>query len=392
MRGARRRRRRRPVVVAVTGPAAAPGFITIVIAGVAPSRFFRLQCAPRADRRSDGTMGRRRRKDGASGVGQPRSLEAAVLPRAAACPGAGEDHGLDVEVSRKWVDFRHKFPVRAVRPVMFTNKPRPRPGGQTAWHHYCQQRPGVVPRVQQEWWMPSFLVPFADKADVGVSPEEALYKAPGGQEEYTNIHRIRKLADEHPLVHRVLLRDTDKAQHKIVKNAIGRATKYHQSPWNLYLHVYNSVHITVGCTVNGAAGHLLSLWWRPEGKQKLNRKQEFLARAVFGDVVEGFHLPHWPQAPRPPPALSPATARRPELMPRWVPLPKDSEFFRLPHDPDPRFHPSTASATSPAASQAAARHLPPPPAAAPAALLPQVGDVEKRGRLHRHCRVSFLRK
>ena len=46
LRGARRRRRRRPVVVAVTGPAAAPGFITIVIAGVAPSRFFGCSARP----------------------------------------------------------------------------------------------------------------------------------------------------------------------------------------------------------------------------------------------------------------------------------------------------------------------------------------------------------
>ena len=108
---------------------------------------------------------------------------------------------------------------------------------------------------------PLFFVPFADKTDAGVSPEEALKKshgpASGGQgvflEEYTNIH---------------------KALDTVLWNAIiGRAKKSHQSPWNLSLHV-----------------HLLSLWWKPERIQKLDKEQEFLARPVFFDVVEGAHL------------------------------------------------------------------------------------------------------
>ena len=163
--------------------------------------------------------------------------------------------------------------------------------------------------------MPQFLVPLARKTAVGASPEEALKKvhhrpASGGQEvfleEYTNIHRIAMLAREHPLVLSVEVRDIQKALDKVVKNAIGRAKKGHQSPWNLCLHVYHCVHIMVGCTVHEAAGHLLSLWWRPERKQKLTEEQESLARTVFPlDVVEGFHL------------LPPCTLTSSALLARW---------------------------------------------------------------------------
>ena len=65
-------------------------------------------------------------------------------------------------------------------------------------------------RIQQEWWMPPFLVPSGPVAPVfGGTGEEALMQcgvdpASGGpMQHYTNIHRIERLAASHPLVARV---------------------------------------------------------------------------------------------------------------------------------------------------------------------------------------------
>ena len=253
----------------------------------------------------------RRRKAAASGVrpGARQSQQTtfqAVLPRAAAS-GAGGDHaGLDPVLARDWVAFRDRFPARGAS-VTWTDKPRPGKSEQTCWHHYCQLRQagknqgGSRLRVGQEWWLPPFLVPFAGKADVALPQDQALWQGPattqpehtGGEEvyeHYTNIHRIERLAEEHPLVLSVAKFKIEKMWDKAIRNDIGRATKYHHSPWDLLLHVCHCVEMVVGCSTHDCAAGLLSLWWKPASGEKLSAEQESVARAVFFDLVEGPHL------------------------------------------------------------------------------------------------------
>ena len=233
----------------------------------------------------------------ASGVRQqPQQTFEAVIPGASASGEADGDDwvrkGLDMAVAYRLANFRAKYPVRGQ--VTWTNKMRPGRSEQVPWDHYRQFRAGKTARVDQEWWMPPLLVPLANKTAVGLSGDEALWQGPasgGGQrvvEHYTNIHRIEKLALEHPLVVGVV-RST-KPSATTIFNKIGRAVKGHQSEWNLRLHANHDVLMDVGVTANEASADLLSLWWMPAGNTRFNQEQESLARAVFMDVAEGYHL------------------------------------------------------------------------------------------------------
>ena len=214
-------------------------------------------------------------------------------PKAAASGADGS--GLDLELMGRWMLFRAEFPVRADG-ARRTDQQKPTKADQKAWCHYRTLRPSNG-RVQQEWLLTPFLVPIAEKADVEGQPQEALKQysddpASGGtltQEHYTNIHRVRRLAQLHPLVLDVKLRNQLKGLDEVVTNKFGRATKYHQSPMNLSLTLGHRVEIHVGVTVNKVKCDLLSLWWTPAAKQQLTPEQESLARTVFFDLAEADH-------------------------------------------------------------------------------------------------------
>ncbi len=87
--------------------------------------------------------------------------EARNLPNAFEAPGmyaewAAFEERVLVDV---WVAWRASYPVRATGGVIPGGSALPMPPiNQSAWHHYVQ-RDGNG-RVQQEWWMAPFLVPF----------------------------------------------------------------------------------------------------------------------------------------------------------------------------------------------------------------------------------------
>ena len=220
----------------------------------------------------------RSRKAKASGVRQPQQTFEAVIPGFSASGEADGDEvrkGLDMAVAHRLANFRAKFPVRGE--VTWTNKMRPGRSEQVPWDHYRQFRAGKVARVDQEWWMPPLLVPLANKTAVGLSGDEALWQGPaasGGQrvEHYTNIYRIEKLAEEHPLV--LGVDRLTKPSAKTIWDKNGRAVKGHQSEWNLRLYANHDVHMGVGVTANDASADLLSLWWMPVGYNRFNHQEQ----------------------------------------------------------------------------------------------------------------------
>ena len=106
---------------------------------------------------------------------------------------------------------------------------------------------------------------------------------------YTNIHRIECLARSHPLVLKVEYHNPHKAADPSTFDQWGRAVKFHQSPHDLRLAVGSRVEMLVGCSVQGAAQGLLSLWWCAAAGYQLTKEQESLAQAVFFDLVEAAH-------------------------------------------------------------------------------------------------------
>ena len=225
--------------------------------------------------------------------GRPKSPPRTWQPKAAA--SGADDSGLDLGNMRRWVVFRAEFPVRADW-ARRTDQKKPTKADQKAWCHYRTLCPSNG-RVQQEWLLTPFLVPIAEKADVEGPPQEALKQysddpASGGtltQEHYTNIHRVRRLAEKHPLVLDVKPCNLLKGLDEVVTNKFGRATKFHQSPMDLSLTLGHRVEIHVGVTVNKVKCDLLSLWWAPAAKQQLTQEQESLARTVFFDLAEADH-------------------------------------------------------------------------------------------------------
>ena len=225
--------------------------------------------------------------------GRPKSQPMTWQPKAAA--SGADETGLDLDNMRRWLDFRAAFPVRADR-ARRTDQQKPTKADQKAWCHYRTLRPSNG-RVQQEWLLTPFLVPIAEKADVEGQPQEALKQysddpASGGtltQEHYTNIHRVMRLAKQHPLVLKVQPYNVLKGLDEVATNKFGRATKFHQSPMDLSLTLGHRVEIHVGVTVNKVKSDLLSLWWAPAANQQLTQDQESLARMVFFDLAEADH-------------------------------------------------------------------------------------------------------
>ena len=77
----------------------------------------------------------------------------------------------------------------------------------------------------------------------------------------------------------------------MIKNDQGRATKNHQSVWDIEVKFKATpISMTVGLTAQKwIRNDLLAAWWRPTGK-RVDKAEMELLRAVFFDIVEGAHL------------------------------------------------------------------------------------------------------
>ncbi len=232
-----------------------------------------------------------------------------------------------------WVAWRASHPVRGgtggVRRTTGVDRPAILEQ-QSAWSHYSKHDKDG--RTIQEWWMmpPPFLAPIADVASVPKGwGEEALTQcsvdpASGGprtHQHYTNIRRIARLADCHPMVisHEPFELAVGPGRRQATFNVADRATEFHhQSQFGLlHLSLANRVEMIVGCSVGGANQDRLSLQWGPfRRRQQLTSDQESMAQAVFFDLAEAAH-----KVPRAyavgfhaafgclPPAAPPAAAR-----------------------------------------------------------------------------------
>ncbi len=128
----------------------------------------------------------------------------------------------------------------------------------------------------------------------GGSPPTVKDNRPGGaltHQHYTDLQRITRLAGCHPMVATVAARKVSEKSKggPTVYDAIGRAVKRHQSPWDLDVQLGPGAVMQIGCSVHGADDKLLSLWWAP-GSGTFTPEMEELARAIFFDLVEGEHL------------------------------------------------------------------------------------------------------
>ena len=130
-----------------------------------------------------------------------------------------------------------------------------------------------------------------------VPPREAdlFVMKPQGQrlhEHWTNIHRMRFLAQQHPQIETVRAHKSNKGTDPSSFDVYGRAVEYHQSPFDLHIILAASgAEMYVGVTVNKIKkqntpehrGGLIALWWSgPAAPSKISA----VAEAVFFDICE----------------------------------------------------------------------------------------------------------
>ncbi len=193
--------------------------------------------------------------------------------------GEGENKGDKGEVNDAsfddtmvhWIRWREMYPVRG-KAVIRIDRERPPKSQQKARHQYVRRN--LHGRLLIEWRMPPFLAPISvvPEARGGTGDEAALVQvsiAPASgvasivttasgeaatHQHYTNLHRMTCLARSHPLVLSVGPRKlaTKNKDPPTVYDNIGRATRYHQSRWDLELQVGPGVDMQMGRSVNGA--------------------------------------------------------------------------------------------------------------------------------------------
>jgi hypothetical protein len=106
-------------------------------------------------------------------------------------------------------------------------------------------------------------------------------------EHFHSIDRIAELAMSHPEVAEVQKHNLQFDLSEF--DETGRATRYHQSPWDLKLRLAaTGATMYVGYTVNGARAGMANIWMRPgSGLQKKADRE--MARIVFYDIAEAEH-------------------------------------------------------------------------------------------------------
>ena len=195
---------------------------------------------------------------------------------------------------KQWLEWRAKNPVRGnegapVYTFVVVTR-RPAQGAQMPWLGYALKKGN-----RQEWLYAPFLM------DRDKQHTQPLAGAPAEAElmqvtrrgkpvvHYTNIHRMKHLASTHPLVSSLTEHKADKAADHSVFDKVGRATKNHQSPFDLKLTLAASgAQMYVGFTVKSVQKDLASMWWAP-GKGLQNGSEFAKARAIFYDIAEAAH-------------------------------------------------------------------------------------------------------
>ena len=189
-----------------------------------------------------------------------------------AASGAGEDKGKDKDeddsfdehMVGQWMRWRASYPVRGTGGVILADSAQPSASEQKAWHHYVQRNENG--RVKREWWMPPFLVPFATVSWVpGGTGDEILKQcsvgpASGGRparQHYTDVHRISCLARCHPQV--VFVEPLRLNAWAPERDKVGRAKKFHHSPYDPHLVLGSGAAIIVACSVHNAKKDLPAL-------------------------------------------------------------------------------------------------------------------------------------
>ena len=274
--------------------------------------------------------------------------------------------------ARKWREFRARYPCRAPGRIRQTHESRPAKNQQQEWTTYQNFKVG---KLVQEWLFTPFLIPtgvLPTQPLAGAVPEADLFmcESQGRQvEHYTNIARIHHLALEHPMVRSTQLHKLSKARDPSVFNAVGRATKYHQSSYDLKLITAASgASMIVGSSVNGAKADLLSLWWRPSPEMLDHDAGVALGEAIFFDIMEALHVPAGIRTSQVAATASGVTAK-PQQPQRPPPQPTAAmpQHAPQPARPAPKPGPAPAAPPAPAPAVPPLPAAPPPPAAAAAA-------------------------
>jgi hypothetical protein len=198
--------------------------------------------------------------------------------------------GMPHEALRKW---RKAHPTRAcqglgcIRKILNATPGKDKCPDQREWVAHRD------PDDHQEWFYALFLLPTNGRPTqplAGTSKEANLTKVfcqkeKREMEHYTNIHRMRFLAEIHPLVDKVVTDKDHKGKDPSRFDTKGRCTKYHQSPFDMKVHLAESdAYMTVGCTVNNVAAHLLCMHWTPS--RRCSRADSAILEIVFYDIVE----------------------------------------------------------------------------------------------------------
>ena len=138
--------------------------------------------------------------------------------------------------SADWKAYRSEYPFRPIYGRLnFTRRRKPGKPDQRAWHVYESWTPGR----RQQWVMVPTLIPVSQLTEpLAVAPSEAELFAcelppQGLHEHWTNIHRIRSLAEKHPQIQVVREHNKHKSLDPSRFDPYGRAESYHQSPFDL---------------------------------------------------------------------------------------------------------------------------------------------------------------
>ena len=164
----------------------------------------------------------------------PGASDAPCMPQWVAISG-NDMKKLKTE-SADWITYRSAYPSRRNSGRLnFTRRPKPGKPDQRAWHVHEQRNEHQC----QQWVLVPTPNPVSQLTEpLAGAPSEAnlfAHKPPlqGWHEHWTNMHRIRYLAEQHPQLGRVREHKPDKALDPKRFDSYGRAAKFHQAPFDL---------------------------------------------------------------------------------------------------------------------------------------------------------------
>jgi hypothetical protein len=190
---------------------------------------------------------------------------------------------------KRWRD-ENRVRVPNGRPAAtITVSAKPGPAAQLPWRSYQFNVPPYYEMIAV-----NFLVEYDQRAQPLVGkPREAELKQVTikGRRmvHFHNIERMARLADSHPWITKVEKHNSYKQYDPSEFDETGRATKFHQSPWDLKFRLeFTGASMYVGYTVNGARAGMANIWWHC-GSGLQNHVDREMARIVFYDIAEAEH-------------------------------------------------------------------------------------------------------